>query len=89
MNIKQLLIKQASEYGEKPAIVFAEREITFAQLKDETALDWAWLSTNETGEWTNFTPVGWWDSNWIYRKEIIINHNKVTSNLHNFPVLIS
>jgi hypothetical protein len=26
-----------------------------AQGKDETALDWAWLSTNETGQWRNYT----------------------------------
>jgi len=27
----------------------------YAQGKDETALDWAWLATNETGVWQNFT----------------------------------
>ena len=26
-----------------------------AQGKDETALDWAWLATDETGEWKNYT----------------------------------
>jgi hypothetical protein len=32
---------------------------------------------------------GWWNSNWIYRKEIVIDHTKVDGNLDNFPVLIS
>jgi len=31
----------------------------------------------------------WWDKNWTYRKEITINHDKVTSDLQHFPVLIS
>jgi len=38
-------------------------------------------STNILGEW--------YDSNWNYRKEIIIDHTKVESNLVNFPVLIN
>ena len=28
-----------------------------AQGKDETALDWAWLSTNESGSWVNYTNI--------------------------------
>lgn len=28
-----------------------------AQGKDETALDWAWLATNETGQWKNYTRL--------------------------------
>jgi hypothetical protein len=32
---------------------------------------------------------GWWNSSWIYRKEIVIDHTKVDGNLDNFPVLIS
>jgi len=30
----------------------------------------------------------WWNSEWIYRKEIIFNHSKIPSDLENFPVLI-
>lgn len=30
----------------------------------------------------------WWDSNWHYRKQITIDHTKVTGDLINFPVLI-
>jgi hypothetical protein len=33
-----------------------------AQGKDDTALDWAWLSTNETGRWENKTGSTWQDS---------------------------
>lgn len=29
-----------------------------AQGKDETSLDWAWLSTNETSSWVNYTSSG-------------------------------
>ena len=31
----------------------------------------------------------WWDTNWMYRKEINIDHTKVDANLKNFPVLIN
>ena len=31
-----------------------------AQGKDETALDWAWLSTNESGSWRNYTTIYNW-----------------------------
>jgi len=30
----------------------------------------------------------WWDSKWLYRKAITINHTKVSGNLQNFPTLI-
>jgi len=49
------------------------------------------------GNWTNvsycFTtihePGGWWDSDWLYRKPIIIDHTLIDEALVNFPVLIS
>lgn len=31
----------------------------------------------------------WWNTSWMYRKEIKINHTKVAASLTNFPVLIS
>ena len=31
----------------------------------------------------------WWDTGWNYRKEITIDHTKVTGSFTNFPVLIS
>jgi hypothetical protein len=31
----------------------------------------------------------WWNSNWLYRKLVTINHSKVSSTLINFPILIS
>ena len=37
-------------------------------------------------------PLGagppWWNTSWSYRKEIVIDHNKVDADLSNFPVLI-
>ena len=33
--------------------------------------------------------VPWWNTDWQYRKEIIINHIKVEEDLSNFPVLLS
>ena len=31
----------------------------------------------------------WWNTDWLYRKEIQINHSEVVSSLTNFPVLIA
>ena len=38
---------------------------------------------------TEMTPFDPFDAGWQYRKEIVINHNKVTSNLSNFPVFVN
>jgi len=38
---------------------------------------------------TTNTESSWWNTAWLYRKEININHTKVDANLKNFPVLIN
>jgi len=58
---------------------------------------WSVNATDATGNWTNQTfcfttmyePGAWWDGNWLYRKEIVIDHTLVDENLTNFPVLIA
>lgn len=30
----------------------------------------------------------WWNSSWMYRKQVIIDHTKVTGDLVNFPILV-
>ena len=42
--------------------------------------NWAYTATKLPGDW--------WDLDWLYRKEININHSKVSSDLLSFPVLI-
>jgi len=48
---------------------------------------------NQLREDLNPSPLDifdpWWNPDWIYRKEIIINHSKVDEDLSNFPVLVS
>ena len=45
--------------------------------------------------WTNDPKVmpaaeaGWWNDNWSYRKAIVINHEQVTGDLTDFPILAS
>jgi hypothetical protein len=60
----------------------------YAQGMDNVAIDWAWLATNETGEWQNFTHI-WWNKSWNYRIPIIINHTMIKEDLVNFPILIN
>ena len=38
---------------------------------------------------TSITDVGWWDTDWEYRKMIIIDHDYVTETLTDFPVFIN
>ena len=33
--------------------------------------------------------AGWWNDNWSYRKQIVINHAYVAGDLTDFPVLVS
>jgi hypothetical protein len=50
-----------------------------AQGKDETTLDWAWLSTNETGNWVNYTNGtggSWWNSYLHYRCKITLSETQ-------------
>ena len=38
-------------------------------------MDWAWLSTNESGSWVNYTSntgSTWWNISFLYRKQITI-----------------
>jgi hypothetical protein len=60
--------------------------------------EYAWFVNVTDGEnWKHkmftFTtrpiPGSWWNSNWMYRKEIIVNYSMVKGDLNNFPVLIS
>jgi len=34
-------------------------------------------------------PANWWNTDWQYRKQLIINHTKVASDLVDFPVLVN
>ncbi|HEC77005.1 MAG TPA: DUF2341 domain-containing protein [Thermoplasmatales archaeon] len=53
--------------------------ILSAQGKDNVALNWAWLATNETGEWQNFPrwieiPNDIWNESWLYYKKLYIEN---------------
>ncbi|RLB69417.1 MAG: hypothetical protein DRH04_05245 [Deltaproteobacteria bacterium] len=43
-------------------------------------------SWDQIETWSGF--IGWWNSNWEYRREITIDHTKIDSDLENFPVLV-
>ncbi|MCX6666431.1 MAG: DUF2341 domain-containing protein, partial [Euryarchaeota archaeon] len=59
------------------------------QGRDNIGLDYAYLSTNESGQWVAFSGANWWDINWDYCKPIVIDHNFVDIDQTNFPVLIT
>ena len=68
-------------------------------LPPNTKITWYVNATDISGsnKWTNSTfsfttkstPSSWWNQDWIYRKEINIDHTKVDANLVNFPILIN
>ncbi len=37
---------------------------------------------------TEEEPIPWWNVNWDYRRQIVIDHTKVSGPLSNFPILI-
>jgi predicted double-glycine peptidase len=67
-----------------------------AGLTYSTMYNWT-VKVNDGSKWKNTTysfaikqpPSSWWNIDWIYRKEINIDHTKVDANLRNFPVLIN
>ena len=67
---------------DKTEIRSVDEILLSAQGKDDIALDWTYLATDETGEWRP-----WWNNNWEYRKPIIIDHSLVDADLTNFPIL--
>jgi hypothetical protein len=56
----------------KTSIESGESIVLYAQGRDNVALDWAWLATNETGGWQSFDG-SWWDYNWDYYKSLAID----------------
>ena len=59
----------------KSSIRPGENILLYAQGKDDIALDWAWLATNETGEWKNHTGF----LGWSYFKQIVIFYSRTDS----------
>ena len=62
--------------GQNKSIIQPGSSISlFAQGKDDVALDRAWLATNETGQWQNFTEShNWYDTDWRYKKSVSIDN---------------
>ncbi|MFH1101423.1 MAG: DUF2341 domain-containing protein [Methanobacteriota archaeon] len=61
----------------------------YSQGRDNAGLDYAYLSTNESGYWFNYSGGEWWNTNWRYQKPILINHTLIPGSLTDFPVFIS
>jgi len=72
------------------------RQIPTVMNNYNTKYYWSVNVTDGT-QWTNTTywfkteiaPGLWWNTDWLYRKSIVINHAQIAANLVNFPVLIS
>jgi len=45
---------------------------------------------NQTYQFTTRSaPAPWWDTDWLYRREMLVDHEKVVGDLINFPLLIN
>jgi hypothetical protein len=47
------------------------------------------VDTTSSTDNVSLANVNWYNSNWMYRKKISINHTLVSNNLTDFPVLVS
>jgi len=84
-SAQEPLIQQQGQ--SRSTIGVGESVMLFAQGKDDTALDRAWIATDESGEWQEYTQ--WWSADWTYKKQIIIHHQFVEDDLEDFPVFLS
>ncbi len=57
-----------------------------AQASDDTALDKAYLSTNETGHWQTYSS--WWDPHWTHALRLTVDHTTIPASLTGFPLLV-
>jgi len=77
----------------KNSVFRGENNILAAQGRDDVGLDYAWLATNETGQWRSYTsvltpPTEWWNSNWKRRAKLVFNNVGQTQDLVDFPILV-
>jgi hypothetical protein len=69
----------------KSSVKPGDSTLLYSEGKDDWALKYAVLSTNETGSWKNLT---WLNTSWQYRKPITLTENS-GSTLSNFQVKLS
>ena len=70
--------------------------VSVSGLQYSTSYTW-YVNVSDGTHWTNETftfttgaePAVWWNPDWEYRKEIVVNHSMVEANLINFPILIN
>ena len=82
--------------GSSSGVSDGQYSVPVSGLDYNTTYTW-FVNVSDGALWTNesfsFTtclpPAPWWNAAWLYRKEIIIDHEKVASNLTGFPVLIN
>jgi hypothetical protein len=70
--------------------------ISVSGLANSTTYSWQINATDNIGNkatatytFTTSSTTSWWNSSWLYRTNVTINHANVMSNLNGFPVLIS
>ncbi|MCJ7767548.1 DUF2341 domain-containing protein, partial [Candidatus Bathyarchaeota archaeon] len=66
----------------EPYVLPAGSNVLYAQGRDDYGLNYAILSTNETGIWRNIT---WWDTSWPFRKSITVTDTSGSA-LSNYQV---
>ena len=71
--------KTTQENREYKIYAFLEREKEIYQVYSP---DGKWIYTGQLDE------VFWFDSNWKFRKKIVIDHTKINQDLNNFPLLL-
>jgi len=67
--------------------------VTWIKATDDSNASSSATNSSQTVDMNTLTALNlsfsWYDSDWLYRKKITINHTKVDDNLTDFPILIS
>ncbi len=70
--------------------------VSISGLAYETTYTWFVNATDgehESQQIFTFTtvraPIPWWNANWSFRKEVILDHTKIAEDFYNYPMLIT
>ncbi|MFA5103131.1 MAG: DUF2341 domain-containing protein, partial [Candidatus Thermoplasmatota archaeon] len=76
----------AGVYSQKPSVLYRYLTSYYWSVNCTDGVFWVNRTFSFT---TRSAPGAWWNSSWLYRKEVVIDSARVAGNLSFFPVLVT